>query len=277
MNGLQLTGNSAGSVIRGLAINRFPLSGILLVSGGNSIESNFIGTNAAGTAALGNGGDGIKVRSAGNTIGGTAAGAGNLIAGNLNDGIDISGALSNNLVQGNRIGTNAAGTAAIPNTFQAVFIAGGAANNTIRGPAAGASNLLSGNGAVGDPDPRCRNGRQHCARKLHRHQRHGHGSHPEREQRRDRVERRGEQHDRRHNRRGAQHHLWKHHVRSLPHCRRHDWQYGRRELHRHEPYGYSGHSNGNDGVRIQSPGNTIGGTAAGAGNLIWATSATASS
>ena len=149
LNGLHLTGNSGGSVIRGLAINRFPLSGILLVSGGNSIESNFIGTNAAGTAALGNSGDGITVRSAGNTIGGTAAGAGNLIAGNLNDGIDINGAFSNNLVQGNRIGTNAAGTAAIPNTFQAVFVAGGAANNTIGGTAAAAGNLLSGNGASG--------------------------------------------------------------------------------------------------------------------------------
>ena len=149
MNGLQLTGNSGGSVIRGLAINRFPLSGMFVATGGNIIESNFIGTNPTGTAALSNSGDGITVRSFGNTIGGTAAGAGNLIAGNLNDGIDINGAFSNNLIQGNRIGTNAAGTAAIPNTFQAVFIAGGATNNTIGGTAAGASNLLSGNGASG--------------------------------------------------------------------------------------------------------------------------------
>ena len=149
MNGLQLTGNSGGSVIRGLAINRFPQSGMFVATGGNIIEGNFIGTNPTGTAALSNSGDGITVRSFGNTIGGTAAGAGNLIAGNLNDGIDINGAFSNNLIQGNRIGTNAAGTAAIPNTFQAVFIGGGATNNTIGGTAAGASNLLSGNGASG--------------------------------------------------------------------------------------------------------------------------------
>ena len=116
---------------------------------------------------------------------------------------------------------------------------------------------------------RCRNGRQHRARKLHRHQRHGHGSHPEREQRRDRVERRDEQHYRRHNRRGAQHHLWQHHVRSVRHspparpATRSPGTTSARTPRVQRPF-----RTANDGVRIQSPGNTIGGTAAGAGNLI---------
>ena len=56
-----------------------------------------------------------------NTIGGTGAGAGNVISGNSSDGIDIgsfSTTLSSgngNLVQGNKIGTNAAGTAELGN------------------------------------------------------------------------------------------------------------------------------------------------------------------
>ena len=71
-----------------------------------------IGTNAAGTAALA-----IRQRRADrrrlddNTIGGTAAGAGNTISGNLGDGVHITGGSSDNLVEGNLIGTNAAATA----------------------------------------------------------------------------------------------------------------------------------------------------------------------
>ena len=50
------------------------------------------------------------------SIGGTAAGAGNLISGNTSDGVEISGTGTNlNLVQGNRIGTNAAGTLPLGN------------------------------------------------------------------------------------------------------------------------------------------------------------------
>ncbi len=119
VNGLVITGGN--SIVRGLAINRFPLSGIFVPSPGNVFESNYIGTNTAGTAALPNGDDGIKVRGSGNTIGGTSPGAGNLISGNLNDGVDLGAGATNTLVQGNRIGTNAAGTAAIPNGFQGIW------------------------------------------------------------------------------------------------------------------------------------------------------------
>ena len=147
VNGLVIAGGN--SIVRGLAINRFPLSGILVPSPGNVFEGNFLGTNTAGTAALPNGDDGIKVRGSGNTIGGTTPGAGNLISGNLNDGVDLGAGATNTLVQGNRIGTNAAGTAAIPNGFQGVFIGGGASNNTIGGVTAAARNILSGNTSSG--------------------------------------------------------------------------------------------------------------------------------
>jgi len=55
---------------------------------GNLIEGNAIGTDPSGTLALGNRTNGVAVVNASNnTIGGTAAGAGNLIAFNGNDGV----------------------------------------------------------------------------------------------------------------------------------------------------------------------------------------------
>src|SRR5262249_55454266 len=71
--------------------------------GGNLIQGNMIGTNAAGTAALPNGHDGIDiVNSAGNTIGGNGAGARNFISGNALANVEIAGRGSNsNWVAGN--------------------------------------------------------------------------------------------------------------------------------------------------------------------------------
>src|SRR5262249_6167210 len=61
-------------------------------SGNNLIAGNYIGTNAAGTAALANGGDGVFIASSNNTIGGTAPGAGNLVSGNAGVGIRLTSA-----------------------------------------------------------------------------------------------------------------------------------------------------------------------------------------
>ncbi len=55
------------------------------------VEGNLIGTNAAGTAAVGNRVDGIEVVASGVTIGGTVDGAGNVISGNASDGVEITG------------------------------------------------------------------------------------------------------------------------------------------------------------------------------------------
>ena len=162
-SGLIISAGGGGSTITGLVINGFPAStagggnGILLTSNGNVIQGNFIGTNAAGTAALGNGyGVTIDSGASKNTIGGTGAGAGNVISGNSVDGIEI-GSFSNftsgnsNLVQGNKIGTNAAGTAALGNGTTGVKTGGvgvrfvDGVSNTIGGTAAGAGNLISGN------------------------------------------------------------------------------------------------------------------------------------
>jgi titin len=87
-----------------------------------------------------------------NTIGGTAAGAGNLIAGNLDPDYASVGigfpASTGNLVQGNFVGTDITGTIALGGASIAVYIAEGS-SNTIGGTIPGAANLISGGGSSG--------------------------------------------------------------------------------------------------------------------------------
>ena len=73
-----------------------------------------LGTNLAGTAASANGG-GVRVVGFSHVIGGDDVGEGNLVSGNTDQGILVDGG-SNNVIQGNRIGTNALGIGALPNT-----------------------------------------------------------------------------------------------------------------------------------------------------------------
>jgi hypothetical protein len=59
-------------------------------------QGNFIGVDASGNNSLGNTGNGLTIRSlAGAVIGGSAAGAGNVIAFNGGDGINVGAACSN--------------------------------------------------------------------------------------------------------------------------------------------------------------------------------------
>jgi Right handed beta helix region len=125
----------------------------LYEASGDLVEGNFIGTNAAGTAALGNGGDGISDWECTSvTIGGTASGAGNLISGNKN-GIEVWA--SQPVIKGNFIGSDVSGTGAIPNTSNGIYVhddMGGSQSPepfTIGGTEPGAGNLISGNGGPG--------------------------------------------------------------------------------------------------------------------------------
>ena len=113
----------------------------------NVVQGNFIGTNAAGTAAVRNDRDGVRIDedSDTNTIGGMTAGARNVISGNGIDGIRIVDGSEQNIVQGNFIGTNAAGTAALPNFRNGVEIHQDCDNNTIGGTTVEARNVISGN------------------------------------------------------------------------------------------------------------------------------------
>jgi hypothetical protein len=120
------------------------------------IRNNRIGTNADGTSALANGGtadpafagDGINIFDGFNgvQIGGAGDNEGNLISGNARHGIYLIGAFS--LVQGNRIGTDAAGMKAIGNGGDGLRFEN-AVLVTIGGPSPSARNLISGNDGNG--------------------------------------------------------------------------------------------------------------------------------
>ena len=143
-NGLHII--AGGSTVRGLVINRFGGSGIrLATNGSNVIQGNFIGVNVTGTVDLGNSGVGVTISEApNNTIGGETTGARNIISANNSQGVFILGSgATGNLVQGNFIGTDVTGTAALGNTGQAVLIF--SSNNTIGGVTAGLRNVISGN------------------------------------------------------------------------------------------------------------------------------------
>ena len=69
-----------------------------------------------------------------NTIGGTSPGAANVVSGNANDGVELSGAgTSDNIVAGNDIGTDSTGTLALGNSKAGIEDDSSATDNTIGG------------------------------------------------------------------------------------------------------------------------------------------------
>jgi titin len=116
----------------------------------NAVEGNYIGTDVAGTAALGNGGNGVAISGPNNAVGSAVAGARNLISGNAGQGVLLFGGATGTAVQGNFIGTDMTGTAALGNGLNGVAIIGPAAsNNTVGGAAASSANTIAFNGNDG--------------------------------------------------------------------------------------------------------------------------------
>ena len=164
------------NVISGNTLNGIQIYG----SAGNQIQANAIGTNPAGTSAIGNGNNGILVTyyATENTIGGTAyydsatgqtndptgnkgtvpivyiaPPLGNLISGNTQNGVHIDQYSELTALSGNFIGTNNAGTAAIGNGGNGVSITN-SNNNQLIGCTFEDNpfiyyNVLSGNGENG--------------------------------------------------------------------------------------------------------------------------------
>ena len=148
-NGLTIKGPDV--TVRGLDINAFSQGAGIHVTGtgatGNWVYGNFLGTDPTGTQAVPNN-TGVQIDggAANNTIGGTTAGAGNVISANGNSGIWITGAGTTGVVvQQNLIGTDLTGTKPLGNADPGVQIDGGAANNTIGGTTADAGNVISAN------------------------------------------------------------------------------------------------------------------------------------
>ena len=121
-------------------------TGVYLDSGNtNSVLGNSIGVHPLNGTVNGNR-RGIFIASDRNYIGGTAAGDGNVISGNSLRGIEISWVGSSNSIRGNLIGTDASGTAAIPND---IGIQIGGTDNTVGGIKEGSRNVISGNRLYG--------------------------------------------------------------------------------------------------------------------------------
>ncbi|MBI4549058.1 MAG: hypothetical protein HY707_13830, partial [Ignavibacteriae bacterium] len=132
----------SGNTLFGISLDLSPTTG-------NTIQGNFIGTNASGMTPLGNS-KGIVINNApNNVIGGTAAGAGNVISGNIGTALEIRDTGSTgNRVEGNYIGTRLDGVNALPNGATGVFV-NGAPNNMIGGSAPAARNVIGRNGTNG--------------------------------------------------------------------------------------------------------------------------------
>ena len=172
--GLDGSGNAAGNGSGGVRLDEAPNTAIGTAGAGNvisgnvgghgidvngsgstsvTVQANTVGADPAGTAARPNGPALSDVAAimieqgvTGVTIGGDRSlGEGNLVSGNNAAGIKIWG--HDNFVYGNRVGTNQAGTAALPNQAAGVQVEIGP-NNTIGG-AGNLGNVVSGNAESG--------------------------------------------------------------------------------------------------------------------------------
>lgn len=118
----------------------------LYISTSNEVKGNYIGTNKSGTVGLGAGSWGVYIYNADhNLIGGSTAAERNIISGHGYHGVEIYNNSDHNVVAGNYIGLNAAGTAILANSDRGVYIWGASSNNTIGGSEPGLGNIISGN------------------------------------------------------------------------------------------------------------------------------------
>ncbi|HZN04252.1 MAG TPA: hypothetical protein VFD06_11780 [Candidatus Polarisedimenticolia bacterium] len=138
-------GTTAGS--RNLIVGGFFWGvGCFADAGGDLVQGNYFGTNAAGTAIVGAGTDAITMRNTGgHTIGGTTPAARNVVGGHQSGitVLDLVAPSANNQIQGNYVGVGADGSTAIPNET-GIRIESGPLN-IIGAIAGGGRNVISGN------------------------------------------------------------------------------------------------------------------------------------
>src|SRR5262249_19693511 len=144
-----IAGNGTGVLISGVGADQ------------NSVAGNLIGLNAVGAAALANTtGVAVILGARSNRIGTNADGISdtterNIISGNSGAGAALADSgTSQNIVAGNYIGTNVAGTASLANGGNGVVIQGGAATNFVGTNGDGVNdpveqNVISGNAQSG--------------------------------------------------------------------------------------------------------------------------------
>jgi CSLREA domain-containing protein len=156
IGGVGVFGGATGTQIRDNVISANVGQGIYLAEtcpgfciappaspSGTIIENNKIGTNAGGTAALGNDGNGIKVQAATDTTI-----LNNLVSANAVVGVMVQDA-TNVTLRGNKIGTDVSGTIALGTTpvvaGTGISVFGSSTGVLIGGTGPGDGNLVSGN------------------------------------------------------------------------------------------------------------------------------------
>ena len=113
----------------------------------SNVYGNYIGTNAAGMNDFGNSIDGVVIQNGSQniTVGGSTASLCNIISGNDNDGIWITGSSTfENTVQGNWIGLDA-NEGALGNSYHGIGVEGSSYNNLIGGTSVNMGNNISNN------------------------------------------------------------------------------------------------------------------------------------
>lgn len=146
---------SASNQIKNLSFSGYDWNGLTLLypnASNNVISGCWFGLDAAGAGAAPNAFQGILIAAgaSGNVIGGTNALQRNVISGNVQYGIFITDSnTSGNLVLGNYIGTDAAGSNAVPNGDSGIFIGNSASGNIIGSANPAGRNVISGNRQYG--------------------------------------------------------------------------------------------------------------------------------
>lgn len=129
----------SGCTIRALVVNGFPGDGIEVDANDTSISGCYVGTDVTGTVAAPNGAVGVNLNGAASCVV-----EGSLISGNTGNGIEIVGSSATyNQIVGNRIGTDAAASAAL-GSANGLLITNGS-SNTVGGTTPGSGNVISGN------------------------------------------------------------------------------------------------------------------------------------
>ncbi len=139
--GLQIS--SGNTTVRGLVMNKNGFPVWIETNGGNVIEGNFLGTDVDGLLDPNGtgGGAGVRITSNNNMIGGPTPAARNLISGFLYGALLLPGA-DGNVIQGNFIGTDRTGMAALSN--QTGIQVSGVSNTQIGGAVPGNRNVIAG-------------------------------------------------------------------------------------------------------------------------------------
>jgi gliding motility-associated-like protein len=147
--GLLLAASASGSTIRGVNIHGFSGQGILIAASNISVNGCYIGTNLTGNSSKPNGLAGIEMAAALTNIkiGGSTPDSSNVISGNGALGINIAPTCNIIKICGNKIGTNANGTAGLPNAQSGLLATN--VSNLIIGGGKNERNIISANAQNG--------------------------------------------------------------------------------------------------------------------------------